>query len=226
MKILVSIETTGVNLGISVFKWSAEAKTAEKIFTHFVHVGHRQSELLVPTLETILKKIKRTKKDIGLVAVDVGPGSFTGVRIGVSLARALGQALHIPVVGVSSLEALAENAAKKNSVKPVGIVVSLLALEGELYAAAYLKNPQEKELEVLLSPCWMTEKEWTQTLRKLKARRSGLSWVQAEGNPHSEDVAQVAVRQFRAQKKSVAFDYNFVQPLYLQPSWAERKPPA
>jgi len=68
------------------------------------------SERLLPLVVALLGDIGLTASDLGGVAVAVGPGSFTGIRIGVATARALGQALKLSLVGVSTLEALASQA--------------------------------------------------------------------------------------------------------------------
>ncbi len=79
--------------------------------------GQRLSELglthsvtLMPLLDSMLKNAGLTAKDMGLIAVAAGPGSFTGLRIGVSAAKGLAWALELPCCGVSTLEAMAENA--------------------------------------------------------------------------------------------------------------------
>ena len=71
--------------------------------------GLTQSELLLPMAEDLLKSLGLKFSDIGLYAAAVGPGSFTGVRIGVSLIKGLAFGKNIPCVAVSTLEALAEN---------------------------------------------------------------------------------------------------------------------
>jgi tRNA threonylcarbamoyladenosine biosynthesis protein TsaB len=64
-----------------------------------------QAEKLFPLLQELLKAAKATPKDISSVAVAIGPGSFTGVRIGLSTARAFALALNIPVIGITNFDA-------------------------------------------------------------------------------------------------------------------------
>ena len=71
--------------------------------------GRTQSEVLLPMAEHLLTTCRMTVDDIDLFAVTVGPGSFTGVRIGVSTVKGLAFAKHKPCVAVSTLRALAEN---------------------------------------------------------------------------------------------------------------------
>ncbi len=71
--------------------------------------GLTHSENLMPLVEDILKKNDLTLKDINLLAVCVGPGSFTGIRIGVATAKPIAEFNNIPICGVTSLECLARN---------------------------------------------------------------------------------------------------------------------
>jgi tRNA threonylcarbamoyladenosine biosynthesis protein TsaB len=69
--------------------------------------GLTHSRTLLPMAESLLKNMDKTVQDVELVAVAHGPGSFTGLRIGMAEAKGLCWALEIPVVGVSTLEAMA-----------------------------------------------------------------------------------------------------------------------
>jgi len=69
--------------------------------------GLTHSRTLLPMAEDLLKNLDRSVRDLGVVAVAHGPGSFTGLRIGMAEAKGLCWALQIPVIGVSTLEAMA-----------------------------------------------------------------------------------------------------------------------
>lgn len=71
------------------------------------NAGLTHSRTLLPMAEDLLKNLDKSIKDLGLVAVANGPGSFTGLRIGMAEAKGLCWALEIPVIGVSTLEAMA-----------------------------------------------------------------------------------------------------------------------
>jgi len=64
-----------------------------------------QGEALIPMIIALLEKAKTTMSEVKQIAVSIGPGSFTGVRVGLAAARGMGLALHIPVYGVTTLEA-------------------------------------------------------------------------------------------------------------------------
>ncbi len=69
--------------------------------------GRRHAETLVPGIDFICRQARVDLDEIGAVAADVGPGLFTGLRVGVVSAKAMAMALRVPVIGVSSLDLLA-----------------------------------------------------------------------------------------------------------------------
>jgi tRNA threonylcarbamoyladenosine biosynthesis protein TsaB len=74
---------------------------------YFQNSGLTHSRTLLAMAESLLKNLDISISDIGLIAVSSGPGSFTGIRIGVSAAKGMAWGLNIPVCGVSTLEAMA-----------------------------------------------------------------------------------------------------------------------
>ena len=69
--------------------------------------GRRHAETLVPAIQFVCQQADIELAEIGLVAVDVGPGLFTGMRVGLATGKALAQALRLPMIGMSSLDLLA-----------------------------------------------------------------------------------------------------------------------
>lgn len=80
----------------------------------FVNIKLTHSQTLMPMVKSLLKSSLLTVNDIEGIAVSVGPGSFTGIRIGISAAKGLGFAKKLPCVGVSTLGAMAENFKGRN----------------------------------------------------------------------------------------------------------------
>jgi tRNA threonylcarbamoyladenosine biosynthesis protein TsaB len=98
-------------------------------------IGTGHAELLMGVIEETLRVSGIDYAGLGRIAVATGPGSFTGVRVGVSTARGLALALKIPAVGVMTLEAIAAETRAAFSGRPV--MVAIDARREELYAAAY-----------------------------------------------------------------------------------------
>ena len=95
--------------------------------------GLTQSELLLPMAENMLKSLQLSFSDVDLLTAAVGPGSFTGVRIGVALVKGIAFGRDIPCVAVSTLDALAENLAGLDGI----IVPCMDARRQQVYTATY-----------------------------------------------------------------------------------------
>lgn len=99
-------------LGIDSSAKSASAAVTEngKIITSFyINTGLTHSQTLMPMIDNALKCADIKLDEIGLIAVNKGPGSFTGVRIGVAAAKGLADVKNIPCAGISTLESMAYN---------------------------------------------------------------------------------------------------------------------
>lgn len=125
MKIL-TIETSGKMCGVSILENDSLIEKIE------LNNGLTHSESLMPIIDEIFKKTNLQLKDINLIVCDIGPGSFTGIRIGVATAKAFSDSLNINCVGVSSLEALAYN------IKETGLICSIIDCKNDnCYYALY-----------------------------------------------------------------------------------------
>lgn len=101
--IWLGIDTSNVPLSVAVVQNGQVV--AE--WTNSLKVTHSIGAM--PAIEDVLKKVNLRPSDLNAIAVSEGPGSYTGVRIGVTIAKTLAWALKIPLVGVSSLQTLAGN---------------------------------------------------------------------------------------------------------------------
>lgn len=99
------------------------------------NIGKGHAEVLMEYIERALAQADVLISDIDRVAVNVGPGSFTGVRIGVSAARGFALALDCPAVGITTFEALAFETHDKSAGKPVAVFLD--AHRGEIYAQGF-----------------------------------------------------------------------------------------
>ena len=114
-----------------------------------LNVGKTHSERLMPLVDGVLRASGIQREQLQVIAVAAGPGSFTGIRIGVATARALAQGLSIPAVGVSTLEAMAEAVHL-----PGALVCPLLdARRNQVYTALYQRSGGGAAgLELLVPP--------------------------------------------------------------------------
>lgn len=121
--------------------------------------GHRPRHVsrLLPLCGEVLERAGIGFQDLERLAVGIGPGTFTGLRIGVATARALAQAGGIPVVGVSTLRSLALNAQSDNSPPELNAVAAVLdARRGEAFAAVWRSDQLEALAEPLIAPAAFT----------------------------------------------------------------------
>ena len=108
--------------------------------------GLTHSETLMPLIQQLLNECSLSLNTINLLVSDIGPGSFTGIRIGVSSCKAFSDSLNIPCVGISSLEVLAYN------IQNDGIICSTIDCKNNnCYFALYELN--SGNYNVLIEPC-------------------------------------------------------------------------
>ncbi len=113
---------------------SVAVNGAAGIVEEFQVAANTHSQLLLPMITRVLRRANLTLADIDAIACGVGPGGFTGVRIGVSTAQALALARALPVYAISSLQALAAT-----TVQPC-VLTAFDARKGEVYAAVYVRD--------------------------------------------------------------------------------------
>lgn len=148
MKIL-SIDTSSNICGVSILE------NNNLICKLDTDTGRTHSENLMPMIKQAFEQTNLTLKDIDLLVCDKGPGSFTGIRIGVSTIKAFNDSLDIPCCGISSLEALAYN------IKNDGLICSIIdAKNNNCYFNLYerkngvyteLIEPQAETIEATLA---------------------------------------------------------------------------
>ena len=108
--------------------------------------GKTHSENLMPIIKEVLEKNNLTLKDINLIAVSVGPGSFTGIRIGIATVKPMAEVYNLPVASVTSLETLARNVETEDT--EVTIISLIDARNNQVYAGFFNNEYNLKEKEV------------------------------------------------------------------------------
>jgi len=99
--------------------------------------GKRHAENLAPAIDFVRRQARIELDEISAVAVDIGPGLFTGLRVGVAAAKAVAHALRVPMIGISSLDLLAWPL--RHTSREIVAVVD--ARRGEVFAARYRPTP-------------------------------------------------------------------------------------
>jgi len=234
----LAIDTSSTYLGLGLMGFSQTNDRIHVLGKIFQKKPLRQSDLMIPALASLLKKKKLTARDLELVVVNVGPGSFTGVRVGVSTARALAQGLELPLVSVSGLEAMAFQAGPGVERKDATIVPVIPASAEEVYFAGYKWFGYTKRsypLKEVMAPQWNKVQEFKAFLKKgifkkkngshhlVSSERDNLNKGEEYQVPRPESIGILGIRRFLSTSDKKKFHFKYTVPLYLQPSWAERK---
>ncbi len=177
------------------------------------------SALLIPTIAKLLQIQNLSMEDIDVIGVNIGPGSFTGIRASATVARVIGQSLDIPVVGISSLEIIAKaNDTEKDTLCLID------ARKGKVYTAIYKNNGEvikHPDL-LLLDYCWqiIEENKFFVIADNLMAKKldekqvAYLNFQQADIN-FGLSLAELTYKYL--QNKDKSFNWYELKPLYIQP---------
>jgi tRNA threonylcarbamoyladenosine biosynthesis protein TsaB len=135
-QLLLAVDTSGKNGSIALARITP-GQTEISVLEVVPLAGGAFSAQLVPQIAALLKKHKYSKTDLEAFAVASGPGSFTGLRVGLAALKALAEALQKPITAVSVLEAAACGGAARGRV-----LAALDAGRGDVYAGDYELDPQ------------------------------------------------------------------------------------
>jgi len=98
-------------------------------------VRYNHGSTLLASIDAALTEKKLTAKDLDLIVCGLGPGSFTGLRVGLSAAKGLARAASVPIIGASTLAAIAHRTALTHPMQPIAAAID--ARRGEVYAGIY-----------------------------------------------------------------------------------------
>jgi tRNA threonylcarbamoyladenosine biosynthesis protein TsaB len=180
----------------------------------------RHAERLFGVVDEVLAAAKIRRDDIEAIACDVGPGSFTGVRVGLASAKGMAMGLEIPLIGVCGLAAMADAARQTH---PEGVIVPVIdGKRGELFFAAY-----DAQGAVVLSPRSLRAEQLRDALAEFgqdvvlcgdvldTLDDLGQPRVDADGAafPDARDIARLALREMAVRGVVSLAD---VQPVYAR----------
>lgn len=190
------------------------------------------SQRLMEMTDALLRATELDINDIDLFAVAHGPGSFTGLRIGVATAKALAHACKKPIIGVSTLEALAYNVPFCEH-----IIASVMdAGKNRVYAASYiyddgfreLGEPEAMTIEECIESCGelldiVFVGDGAMAHKALITEKLGDNAHFAPANANGQTASALACCAYEKYKKGEITEYTDVNPVYLKKSQAEKE---
>lgn len=239
---ILAIETTGPNASVALIDESGEVweEVSDKTLSHLQN--------LIPMIDNLLEKCELVISDVTHIAVSEGPGSFTGIRIGMATAKALAQALELPAVSVPTLRSFAWHVPDFQ-----GLVCPLFdARREQVYAGAYYWDngrccqavrddawnledyllaidefDPAKEREILFFGDGIQVYEedllrWAISSKRLSPN-DDMSRILAAPEQRLQRAASVARAALEIARAGRAVDFERLQPVYLRKSEAERK---
>jgi tRNA threonylcarbamoyladenosine biosynthesis protein TsaB len=144
--IVLAIDTAGVDCSAALH----DSETGRTLAAVSEMIGKGHAERLMAIIDEALLQASLELKDVDQIAVVVGPGSFTGIRVGVAAARGLALALGIPSVGITTLETLA--AVHRDTSSDGSLLVAMDAKRNEVYVQAFGADGVELSEPTALSP--------------------------------------------------------------------------
>jgi tRNA threonylcarbamoyl adenosine modification protein YeaZ len=205
----LAIETSSPRLSLAI---GNETKTIA------IYAGPhewRHAESLFDGIKTLLRRARWPIQSLTGVAVSVGPGSFTGIRIGLAVARALGQSLRIPVVGKSALETMAAGAPAKAE----WLAPQIDALRGQIFSGLFQRK-SSGFLQRVITETMSSSPEWMKRVKNYSGRQS--FWISPPKGCYPE--AKILLDLARpGLLKAGPESYQSVLPLYIRKAAAEER---
>lgn len=200
---------------------SAAVISDGEIFSAYELRSREHAEAIMPMISQVMEQASLGYEALGAIAVTTGPGSFTGVRVGVSTARGLALATGLPLIGINSLDVMAHMALEKidTGFDAMGIVVD--ARRSEVYMSLY-----NDEGEVISVPAALSPEQAVETLpdkgQVVLAGSGGVLVADAASNMElSIDCVQSELQPDAVSLAEMALTRSPVEgplsPLYLRP---------
>lgn len=223
MKIL-SLECSSLSAGAALIE------DGKLIAESFLNTGLTHSQTLMPMVESMLKNTNTAVRDVDVISVSAGPGSFTGVRIGVAAAKGLADSFATPCFAVSSLEAIAYPFRDENAV----VCAVMDARCNQVYTASFLKGerlfPDEailidellEKLKGLDKPVVFAGDGAKMCFERLSGELSKVILADEQRRfPKASSVALIAYDKILSGEKTVGA--NELLPVYLRLPQAQRE---
>lgn len=225
-KRILAIESSGRHASVATL-WG-DTDGTRLIGQTLLSGDERTAQALAPTIQQLLTAADWSPRSVELVAVTVGPGSFTGLRIGVTTAKAFAYAIGAEVLGINTLESLALQATP--SASPLWTILD--AQRQELFAARFVVSDQYN-IRTQVETCIIPQDEWLARVRPgdrvigpalkrfVSRLPEGIEMLPEQSwQPLATAVGQVAWKKYQSGHRD---DVWKLSPNYYRPSAAEEK---
>lgn len=176
---ILAIDTSNETLGVAIF----DEHTNSTLIEYKENGKAKHSKRLMPAIDQLMKTVGLLPQDLTKIVVAKGPGSYTGVRIGLSTAKMMGWTLNIPVIGVSSLEALAFNGSNQS----LKICPFFDARRGLVYTGLY-ETDQTGQMKLVKEEQNLLFADW---LSHLKEEAEPIMFLSPDLDIHKEMIKEV-----------------------------------
>lgn len=208
--------------------------TGETLVSRFALTPREHTRRLLPMVDEVLAEADMSPSELDAVAYGRGPGSFTGLRIAAGTAQGLAYGLDRPLLGISTLEALALSAHRRIGVEHV--VTAMDARMGEIYVAAWrcrdgmtealleeaVMPPQRLRLPTIAGEWYGIGSGWALWEAMPAEVQAAVAQRDAESEPAAEELVLLAARDYAQGVRPAAHES---QPIYLrdQVAWQKGK---
>jgi tRNA threonylcarbamoyladenosine biosynthesis protein TsaB len=223
---ILAIDTTTKFLTLAIYD---NGRVAE----YNLETGNKLSSLLVPTIKRALEALGLNPGDIDYFAAGIGPGSFTGIRLGLSAIKGFSLALDKPIIGVATLDALAMNAPLSDK----KIITAIDAKRGLVYSCVY--KYKDGKLTKTIPYSLLTKNEFYRNIKPLsiifgdalnlyrddiKKNSGEVLFLDKDcWYPKAHNIITLALKEIRLGRPGDSFKIN---PIYLYPKECQIRKPA
>lgn len=215
MPIILNIETSSTNCSVSLSNNNKLIDCLEKDSPNYSH-----SQKLHSFISELMEKNNISFKDLDAVAVGIGPGSYTGLRIGLSAAKGICYALDIPLISISSLENMVSN------IQFEGIIISTIdARRDEVYSCIFDKDKKvlrEELPEIIKSKSYINYSKTDKVLivgngqkkcKEIIDFNNNFNWNINIQKPSASNMGDIAYKKFELNDFE---DIAYCEPKYLK----------
>lgn len=206
-KKILAIETSGELCSVSL------SYDIRKYDERSILMKHIHSEKLIPMIDEILEANKVVAKDLDSIAISVGPGSFTGLRIGMTAAKGIAFAANLPIIPVPTFDALSLEISQYLPNETSICILNNANVDECYYAKYFIKND---DIQVLDNVRLLNKSEIDEdfiNVNNLYGNLKGVESVKSISSPRASSIAKWA---YLFGEDLLTFKYDYLEPNYLK----------